>query len=626
MSLVMEQRTTRWGEFSAVDLPAIGAGEFKLIISYDSPARLTWTCLVPQHTAPLARGTFVRFWPEEATDPAGVAFSASNPLFEGYIEGIEPQATSIGVSYTACDPTWRATKTVTIFNMAWLPGGDGLPPRPPDNAVPRLIYNCKITNDPDWSVQVGGDGTLGNVIAGILEWCYWPLVECDAGPGDGVTPVLPYDAGDIAAASVKPQEKLDFQSESVRSALEKLNRYDPRLRLLWEPGTRLWRLQDITSAPVVTLPLNTRSATCPVLSLQLKPSTEQCVTAISVYGPETVLTEELRWDQPTDSTATSAGGLMPLGDPVIFETYNTSTGEDQAEFWQAWQIVDPDLRRSARMLADTYNYQKSATLFGQTQYPLLLCSWDAGGSWLEWFAVDFDYLTGSITFRGSPPMFYVDPPPVTNSTQRYFPPNALRLIWAPFGAPLKVRRPETGFEGTAYTSAGIEIERHEYDEALCIGREYGLPVSSAARMAAFADYGQKLLDERKDIVWTGGASQDGLDYRFCRLNKRVAFSVGDGSGGTQSSDWNDIKAYVTEVEYDFEEPLTTLTFSSDKLELFGMDPQQLKARLNIKALQQSIEHRTSLVYGQRALPSGKLSTEVVGVVTTPVFHYTDPEA
>lgn len=625
MTLVMEKRATRWGTFEAVDLPAIGAGEFKLLLSYQQPAQLTWTCLVPQHTAPLPRGTFIRFWVAGALDPAGEEFSDENPLFEGYIEGIEPQTSSIGVSYTAYDPTWMATKKATIFSAAW-PPGDPLadppePPLPPNNAIPRLIYNVKITADPDWSVQVGGEGTIGQVISGILEFCYHPLVWCDAAPGNGVDLELPYALDDVAAAYVRPQEKLDFQSESVRSAIERSQRYDPRLRLFWEPGSRLWRVRDLTTAPVRTLTLNQRDVEFPVLSLQLRPSTEQCITAIEIRGPETVLPEEFRWDEPANGTATSAGELEPLGEPIIYQTYGTVLGERQAKFWQQWQIVDPTKRRSARGFPAFYEYQRTPLIFGMTEQPLVLCSWDRGETWLEWYACWFDYLYGIITFSGSPPFFVMPSPP--QSTQTFFCPNALKVIWGPFGAPLRVRRPATGYEGTAYTLAGLEVEEFQHDEALAIGREFGVPVTSEERRAAFEEYAQTLLDQRKDIVWTGGATLDGLDYAFSRLHRRVGFSVADGSGAALATDWNDIRAYVTDVEYDFEEQLTTLTFSADKLALFGIDAAQLREQLRIRPLTQSLEYRTALIFEQRPLPSGKVVQEAVGVSTTPVFHYTD---
>lgn len=636
MTLRMQLRATRWGDFTDVDLPAIGAGQFVLSISYSHPTRLSWTCLVPQHEPPLAQLSYIRVWIEGANDPAGEPFSAENPVFEGYIENVAPGTESIGVTYEALDPTYRATKMVTIFSAAWPAGTPpDSPPLPPETGVPQLIYNCRITADPDWAIQVGGDGTLAQVIAGLLEFCYHPLVWCDAAPGNGVDVELAYDFDELfAAATVKPQEKLDFQAESVRSGIERVQRYDPRLRLFWEPGSRLWRVRNITSAPTRTLTLNRRDVDFPVLSLTLKRSTEQCVTAVSIYGPPVATGEEFLWLDPVDptgtaSTSTAELGLQPLGDPILLQNYSTGLGMFDARMWTAFQVIDPAKRRSARQLPDFYPYQKAPTIFGQTEYPLLLCSWDRGRTWLEWYPVWFDYLNGIVNFIGTPPFFVRQNQNghslIPGSTQTHFCPNALKLIWAPFAAPLKVRRPETGYEGTAFTQAGLMVEDFQFDEALSIGREYGIPVTSAERRAAFNVYAQTLLDQRKDVVWTGGAQLDGLDWNYCRLHKRCRIVAEDGSGNTLDTGWDDVQAYVTDVEYDLEDQTTTLTFSADKLALFGIDQAQLKAQLNIRPLRQVVDLQTRFLYATRRLPSGKAVSEVVGVETTPQFSYVDPE-
>lgn len=636
MTLRMQGRSTRWGDFSDIDLPAIGAGRFRLALSYTHPAQLEWECLVPQHQMPLPLGLFIRLWIDGVNDPAGEPFSASNPIFEGYIEQAEPGNESIGMTYTALDPTYRATKMVTIFNVAW-PAGTvpDTPPIPPENGVPRLIYNCRISADPDWAYQVGADGTIGNVIAGCLQFTYFPLVWCDAAPGNGTDIETPYLQDEIDAITVKPQEKLDFQSESVRSAIDRMQRYDPRVRLAWEPGTRLWRLHNITNAPTKTLRLNRGSEAFPVLSMQLKRSTEQCVTAVTIYGPEESERRDFVWydtqdpygDRPADLPANT---LQPLGDPIVMQNFSTAGGMFDARLWPAYQIIEANYRRGAQRLPQVEQYQRTPFMIGQTEFPVLLCSWDWGATWLEWYRCWNNTLEGTVTFDGLPPMFYkqngsggsITP----GSTQTCFLPNALKLVWSPFTAPLKVRRPETGWEGTAFTQAGVMVDDYQYDEALSIGREFGQPVTSAARRAAYGVYAQSLLDQRKDVVWTGGALLDGLDWDYCRLNKRCQIIAEDGSSNELETDFADVRAYVTDVEYDLEEQTTQLTFSADKLALFGIDEGQLKQALRIRQLDQSIEYRTSRIFGNRQLPNGKTVQEVIGVQTQTVFHYTDPGA
>lgn len=461
---------------------------------------------------------------------------------------------------------------------------------------------------------------------------------CDAAPGNGVDGFdvyPPYVPSELAALTVKCQEKLDFQSESVCSALQRIRRYDPRLRMVWEPGTRLWHVRDLTTAPAKSLWLNRRDVEFPVLSLQLKPSTEHCVTAVSIYGPEHPTTVDLRWDDPNGDGSPSTSSttlppddveLIPLGDPVVIQNYTTALGAKQARFWSAWQIADTDQRRGARQLPAPYEYQVAPTLIRTTSFPLVLCSWDSGSTWTEWPA-DYNTQTGIIRFPSIPVFGKHNGKGeslVPGSTQTLFVPNALRVIWAPYGDPLQVRRPAAGYEGTAYTQAGLTVEDFHYDEALAIGYEDGQPVTSDERRAAYETYAQTLLDQRKNIAWTGGAQLDGLDWSYSRLHRRVRILAKDGNGNTLDTGWPAIEAYVTSVTYDLEEQTTTLVFSGDRLALFGIDEAQLKSQLNIKALAQVADFHVELMYAWRPLPSGKMVREVVGVQTTKHYSYVEP--
>lgn len=635
MTLHMQQRLTRWDSFTTVDLQDIGAGDFVLSVSYSHAARLTWTCLEAQHTQPIPAGCFIRFWDDSATDPDGDPFDENNPMFIGYVEMPEPAAESIGVNYTAYDPTFRATREVTIFNAAW-PAGTPPSVRPerPTGAVPRLVYNVRITADPDWSHQVGGDGTLGQVIAGVLEFTYHPLVWVDAAPGDGTIggAVDPYDPADLAALTSTPQEKLDFASESPYSAIQRLMRYDPRFRCMFDPSTKLWRFRDITQAPTKTVIVNEGSSQFPPMTLSLRPSAENCITAITIFGPPAPFVQNLFWDDPVDAYA--AGGvyagyprfdLTPLGSPTVYHEFSTAGGIFQTRFWKQFQITDPAYRRGARELPVTYEYQQNDQVFSSTSFPLLLVSYDHGATWQPW-PTYFDELNGIVEFA-TPPVYQVTNDSgmsvIPASTQIWFAPNALRLIWAPHGEPLTVRKPATGYEGTAYTQMGLRYEDFQNDEALMVGREFGQPVTIPERRAAFETYAQTILDQRKDVVWTGAAQLDGLDWDYIRLNRKLQILAKDGSGNFLTTAWDNVGAYVTDVEFDFEEQTTSLTFSADKLALFGIDSAMLKERLKIRPLQQMVEYQTQFLYAMLPLPSGQIVNQVVGVQTTPVFHYMD---
>lgn len=638
MALRLLQRLSRWDDFTDIDLPAIGACDFRLAVSYSHAARLTWHCIEPQHTAPIPGGCFIKFWDEGANDPHGAPFSETNPLFEGYVEVPEPSDQSIGVNYTAYDPTFRAGRMLKIFNKPW-PFGDKFadPPEPPvrpANAVPQVYYNVRISNDPAWAQQVGGNGTLGQLIGGILDYTENALVWCDAAPGDGTEAGAEraYDQDDLDALTVIPQEKLDFSSESPFSAIQRCMRYDPRYRCVWEPGSRLWRFHNITTAPTKTITLNEGTASFVPMTLRLIPSAENCITAISIFGPPAPYTVDLRWDDPVDPYGPEGewpdpeAEVVPYGGLVNFETFSTAGGMFLARFWRYWQIYEPSQRHGDRELPAAYAYQNAFNLPNATQQPIALLSWDRGATWQGWQA-DFDYQHGIIDFGIAPfygPHFKRDGSSlIDGSTQKFFPPTSLRLIWAPYGAPLEVRRPETGYEGTAYTNLGLRYEDFQNDHALAVGKEFGQPVTTAERRAAFETYAQTILDQRKDVVWTGGAQIDGLDWDYCRLNKKVQILAQDGSGNPLTTGWETIEAYVTDVEYDLEEQTTSLTFSADKLALFGMEPALLREQLKIRPLQQMIEYQTRFLYDMLPLPNGRLVRQVVGVQTTPVFHYVD---
>jgi hypothetical protein len=150
-------------------------------------------------------------------------------------------------------------------------------------------------------------------------------------------------------------------------------------------------------------------------------------------------------------------------------------------------------------------------------------------------------------------------------------------------------------------------------------------VTTTARRAQFVKYGQTILDQSKNIVWTGGAELLFLDWTYLRLNRRVNFEAKNGSGGMTTTGWETIDAIVTDVEYDFAARRTRLTFSSDTLALFGIDPEQLKTELRIKALEQVATYETSLQFSTFVNYTGYQLQQISGVTTSQQFTYIDPE-
>lgn len=643
MTLRLQIQTRPYGPWSDLNLEALKLTAPEVTTTYQGPAQFSFSCDIPQHVRPLPRGACLRWWDDAAVDDQGNPFTADNPLFLGFVEEILPQSTSIGVRVVCYDPTYRAAMLVDVMNSAYnvgtIPTGEsaGAFPQPPATAVPRLVYNAKILNDPDSAYQVGGDGTAAQIVAGLLEFCYPPLAWLNAAPTDGTAAGndVPYLSADLAGMTVKPQEKLVFESESIRSAVERvLHSFAPRRKLLYHPGSRRWRFLDITAGTSRRLTLNDHTAPAVVLSLDLRPSIADRYTAIKFYGPETSTLELFDWrgnfQGPGSTTSTTTAGtvadtLSPvLASGVKLEEYSDASGMKEVWGYTRWQIVDPAKRRGALYFPEEVTIQIGAYVFVRVARPQLLFSWDGGTSWTITDTVRFDPLTGTAD-TGIPWYKFLSPAPLAGSTQNYFVPNAVRLVWQYLDVPLSVRVPETGFEGTAYTVDGLELERRVYDESLSVGREFGIPVTTEERRNAFRQLGRELLDLHKDISYSGGCVLAGIQYDFARLNRRVSFEAVDVDGDPLETGWETITAAVTECEFDFENDLTTLTFSSDQLELQGEDVGAMKARLKIKALKQIEGTRTDLVYALRALPSGKVVSEAVGVVSTPTFAYVDPD-
>lgn len=591
MAVHCKKQLTPFAAYSVVDLAALPAGSGKLSIGYSHPAQLTFEVLAAEHTSPIERLAHVILWDDAGTLADGsTAQSEAAPLFEGFVEIVAPGGDSNKVNLTAFDPTYRVQKEIAVMSLPWEAGIGAASPLPAANAVPRLVINCKNDADDDYAFERGHDGTVGNMISVLLEDAQEPLWWRNACPTAGGS-ALPLVPADVDAMTFKPQEKLVWESEPLRSGLSRLERYEPRFRLLFEPGARLWRWFNITTAPEVTLRLNDSTVAHPVLSLSLTPSFDSAITAIKIYGPPTTVTEEFVWYHPDHlPVGYVANTLAPSGD-VILQTI----GLDEIKSYNAWTIIDDAKKRGSRMLPEWHQVEvggmtnpKIAFEWVGVKKPTLLLTWD-DVTWTACAGVWFDTNGGFAKFNGTSPYTHKTDSRGQGtgiSGQAYFPPIGVKLVWAYYSAPLSVRVPTTGFEGTAFTVAGLALQKDVYDESIAVGYEYGTAVTSVTRLAQMAILAQSQLDKHKDIKWVGGCVLDGIDWQWQQLNRRVNFVASNGSGGTTAAGWDAIKAYVTDVEFDFTEQTTTLTFSSDEAELIGEDVSMLKEKLKIKALTQ----------------------------------------
>jgi len=599
MTLHMEIQTAPGGAFVPVDLVALRVAQVKLSIGYSHPAELSWVMYQPQQSYPLGIGNFLRFWDDEFG-------TAEDPQFEGFIDEVSPGDDANLVQCRAFDPTQKASKEIPVMSAPWREVGGFIVEA--IGAVPRLVYNVKIDNDVDYAFERGHDGTVGEIVAGLLEDALLPLRYFHAAPEDGQA----YEATDLADFVYRPQEKMVFESETIRAAIDRLiQQWEPAVRMVFHPGEnqRKWRFINLYNTPAVTLTLNDFSGENRVLSVQMQRSIEERYTAVRFYGPETTVLNVF---------STQDGSLTPVDPPTVLETVGTV----EIKSWSTWQITDPQVRRGAKLLPEETYVPVGSYWFVPSRSPTLQISYDNGFTWATVQGVRFDFQNGIATVGAAHNYVYVDPP---INGRHFFVPNAVRLYWASYAEPLSVRSPPTGFSGTAYTIANLQTELRQYDEMLAVGYEHGIPVTTATRLAQFEKLAEIMQIQRRDIVYTGGCTLDGIRYEFQRLNKAVNFAAVDGDGSPVSTGWENIGAILTDVEYDYDQGLTTLQFSSDQLELVGMNVEFLKARLKIRALEQRKSYRQVLHFRTYQSKFGPALRDLAGVSLLEETYYVDPE-
>lgn len=570
MALHLQHKMLAAGSWTDLDLEAARIGDFICKFSDSAPASLEFSIVAPQHTFPIALRDLVRFWDDAGTTPDAVAQSESNPLFEGFIWECEPAESNL-LKYVAYDPSMLSGKEIPVMSTAWDPSaGVGLPPEPGTGAVPRLIFNATIDNDVDYAFSRADNQTVGQMIAIVLDDALEPLRWYQAAPGLDVA----YQTSDLATFDFRPQEKIVSTNESIRAFLDRLTQqHYPEFAFRWDPGTHYWRWYSRLAGAAVTLTLNDPAAANTVLSMELHRSLEGRYPAIKFYGPETNTVEIF---------STLDGSLEAIDPPLVIETYTDAGGTDTVEVHGLYQIVDVEKRRGAKLLPQYSTVRDDDYHWVSTRSPMFEISFDLGNSWRAVESVIFDFQNGIVTFgEGLYTYFWTDHPPA-GSTQHFFVPNAFRVIWAPFADPITVRRPATGFVGTSHTVAGQTSEMHIYDEMLSVGtNRIGTPVTTASRVAQYQKLGDAILAARKDIVHTGGCVLEGLRYEFCRMGKNVNIEAVDADGTAVITGWESINAVVSDVEYNFAEQTTTLTFSQEALNIWGDNVDTLKARLKI---------------------------------------------
>ncbi len=562
MALIVRYGTTSLT--TTLDQTAAGFCQPTVSISYNGPAQFRFRLHAAQHTQPIPIRSLIAF--EDDT----YAGHPNQPIFLGHVWEIIPQESNV-LDYVCYDVTMRARNEITIMDG---PHGDA-------NVIPRLVFNAKIDNDEDYAYEIAHDATVQTMIETILTNAYNELLtNCQAAPLGGGSDA--YTSADMTPFDFQPQEKMVFESELLGSGLDRLLNLYPQYRMIFEPGytstTNRWRFVKPTTATQVTLTLNDFSGSKKVLSFGLQGNIAQRYSAVRIYGPR-------EWMKVTVDVTGS--GLTKEWD--TFESNNFQTnGPNSAGIGNAgkkWRITNSSRRRTSRILPseevvdDTQaNPAGSVIQKRVTRLPALQATWD-GTNWWTVPAFTLDIRDGYVT---TPTPIYKYEPSSSNDYQL---PTNVRLIYAYLGNPITVRYPSSGWGGTTNSVADMQVEKRLYDEMLAVGYEQGSPISSAARSAQFVKLAESIHESVKDIVYTGGCTLEGIDYDFVRLQRRVNFAGVDRHGASLTTGWEAINAIVTDVEYDYENKVTTLTFSSDYAAFLQTSVDELKRTLKIRALQ-----------------------------------------
>ena len=516
----------------------------KITVAKSHPAEAVFTVMQAEYTLPINYYTFIQIVDYTYDD-------ITNPVFEGHVAEIEPAASN-EIRYTCYDPCWRSAKEVYLFDAPYQSGGD-----PATSGVPRVLWNAKIDTDDDAAFQRRTDATMSEIMSDIFTDTNPPLRLRKAAPDSGFGP--PYEASDVSGWDWKPQEKIVFESATIREALDQILQWYPKYMLVFEPGNqrRRWRFRDQTAGTSVTLQLNDPLQSYPVLTKALRRTLDRRMAAVKIYGPPNRVNADV---------STSGGGLTQYAAATI------STGQGDQSIGYAWQVSDSTKRRMARILPSAVTLGawialREVSLFvtydGSNYYIVPDCS--------------LDILNGIVR---APTAVYKEP---TNPDAYKTVPTNVRLIYAYYDTPLTVRYPTSGFSGTANSVAGCQAILHRYDESLAIGYENGTPVSSSERTTQMTKLATSMQEAYRDLVYTGGFTLAGIDYSHLRLNERINVTSLNANGGALTTGMEAINAVLTDVEYDYVNQLTTLQINSDALEYLMHDPEQLKRWLKIEA-------------------------------------------
>lgn len=623
--IIIEKRTDPNGSGSLVDIEALGIHDFRPSYGYSHAHRVEFKVRAPNHTLPFTLGDFLLIWDDEH-DFESSSQDDTNPFFEGWVEEPDVGDETNVVTIVAYDPRYRLAKRHVVRN-----GPSSLPA-----VYPRAVFNVAQDNDDDYAYSILQNATLGQIIRQVLLDAQDEMYALGCSPEAPALPFVEADLGSLGAGDSDsdsltdweggldfiPQEKVVSQSETHMAFLQRLlSQYDPATKVFWQPGERVWRFHRVKDAPQKTITVNDPdNPDGMVLGLEIHRSAEGRYGAVKVFGPEGTEWAEAEWDAGSSSGNT----LEPIN------PYTEGTVPNDYTCYHAFRITDPDFTRIARK--GPYQVyvagpaaiwtNASGTIQGDLMTSLVQTwspqfqvrfaneSWGSG-DWKTLTGWRMDVRTGVIDFGGVC-IARRKPSGVDE-------PIGFRFIYPRLTEPLTVRYPESGYEGTINTVAGIENQLDLYDESLAIGKSYGIPITTTLRRNRFKKMVRQIHEARKDLVYSGTLILEGLHYDFLKLYQRINISAKDDDGDPLDVGWGSINAILTDCEIDPDEFTTTLQFSSDQLEVLGIDPELSKRRLGVRQAELQYRFYLNIAFSYKRRKSD------LGVLYTQQYMHIDPQ-
>ncbi len=480
--------------------------------------------------------------------------------------------------------------------------------------LPKVVFNALPEDDENYNQELAGK-TVGEIVQWLFDTFNAELMAAGviAQGSSG------YVADELEALSMVPPT-VTFLELNFDDALTLLMQFAPDFSYLAYPDTKTYHWRRLSGLAEKTLTINLASDA--VTANILRPSTRGRYTAYRIVGtpslnPATAYLSnselEKYWDENLEADWTLAKAFQPAqkdtGEPTggssqtlqdtskswsedewaggtvyLFTNYglmgvsqalkvssNTSTtlviegafnpapapgmsyrvekGVSPYRYvYSRFRIVDENKRRIAKRIpqgyfSDSMGFWRRVPAF---QRKVVLGT----GQEQEFFwitvSVRFFYQSGVILTRAPLASGDAFTPGEAQG------PDDVRLFYAYQGAGLSARYPASGYTGTAYTETGIERERRRYDPQFQL----------AEQQSDYEELAEELLKPLQDIIHWGEIPLRKLDWSLANLGYRVNVAAQDDEGGPINTGFEDIKAQLASVVYEFRPGLTVLRLTT----------------------------------------------------------------